>query len=467
MNALTQPAAAPSIDPVVGAGGRILVVDDEADMARMVAEALTRDGHTVECESDWKRALDLATSGRFELVITDVRMGDHTGIELLSAVHQASPETLVVLMTAFGTLESAIQAVREGAYDYVAKPFKVEEIRLVARKALDQRRLLGEHRAMKAVLEVGETKTLVGKSPRMVEVYKTIARVAPTEATVLIRGESGTGKELVARLIHEHSSRARGPFLAVNCAAIPENLLESELFGHTRGAFTGATSASTGLLLGAAGGTVLLDEIGDMPMALQAKILRAIEMKEVKPVGRPDSVAVDVRLLAATHQDLHALVEEGLFREDLFWRVNVIAITIPPLRDRAEDIPELALLFARRHAERHGKPTPTLPPETMRVLCAYPWPGNVRELEHAIERAIALAAGPVIQPGDLPLETRESESAPLLSLEELERRHLMRVLKATHGNRQEAAAILGIDRKTLYRKLLRYGIEEGGGSESV
>ena len=449
--------------------GRILVVDDDLEMARMVAEALQVDGHDVEFESRWETALGLAVQGGFELVITDVRMGDHSGLELLAEVARKAPrDTQVVLMTAFGTLESAIQAVREGAFDYVAKPFKLEEIRLVARRALEQRRLLRENREMKAALESGPAPTpprLIGRSPAMVEVYKTIARVAPTEATVLIRGESGTGKEMIARTIHENSARAGGPFQAVNCAAIPENLLESELFGHTRGAFTGATATAMGILPSAAGGTVLLDEIGDMPLQLQAKILRAIETREVKPVGRPDSLRIDVRILAATNQDLPALMKEGAFREDLYYRINVVAIVIPPLRERAEDIQALAEHFAHLYAARNGKPKPAIPPETLRVLMEYPWPGNVRELEHAIERGIALAAGPVLQPQDLPLETREEAERSLLSLEELERRHLVRVIKATRGNRQQAAAILGIDRKTLYRKLLRFGIEEGAGAQ--
>jgi two-component system, NtrC family, response regulator AtoC len=443
------------------APGRILVVDDDPEMARMVAEALQADGHTVEFETEWKRAVDQAVLGGHELVITDVRMGERSGLDLLAEVTRRSKDTLVVLMTAFGTLESAIQAVKEGAFDYVAKPFKVEEIRLVARRALDQRRLLRENREMRAALSGGAPAAprIIGRSPAMVEVYKTVARVAPTEATVLIRGESGTGKELIARTIHENSPRAAGPFQAVNCAAIPANLLESELFGHTRGAFTGATASAQGILPSAAGGTVLLDEIGDMPLALQAKILRAIELREVKPVGRPDPLTIDVRILAATNQDLLALVKEGAFREDLYYRINVVTITLPPLRDRPEDIPALAEHFARIHAVRNSKPTPAIPPATLRLLSRYPWPGNVRELEHAIERGIALAAGPVLQPEDLPLETREPAGAALLSLEELERGHLVRVLKATRGNRQEAAAILGIDRKTLYRKLLRYGIE--------
>ncbi len=440
--------------------GRILVVDDDPEMARMVAEALQRDGHTVEFETEWGRALDLAVQGGHDLVITDIRMGERSGLDLLAEVNRRAKETLVVLMTAFGTLEAAIQAVKDGAFDFVAKPFKLEEIRLVARRALDQRRLIKENQEMRAVLEGGGAAQprIIGRSPSMVEVYKTVARVAPTEATVLIRGESGTGKELIARTIHENSPRARGPFQAVNCAAIPANLLESELFGHTRGAFTGAITSAAGILPSAAGGTVLLDEIGDMPLALQAKILRAIELREVKPVGRPDPLTIDVRILAATNQDLIALVKEGAFREDLYYRINVVSIVLPPLRDRPEDIPALAEHFARVYAERNGKPTPAIPPATLRLLSSYPWPGNVRELEHAIERGIALAAGPVLQPEDLPLETREPAGTALLSLEELERAHLVRVLRATRGNRQEAAAILGIDRKTLYRKLLRYGI---------
>jgi len=450
----------------MAATGKILVVDDEIEMARMVAEALQRDGHAVEFESRWDVALDRAVGGGFDLVITDVRMGDRSGLDLLAEVGRRSPDTLVVLMTAFGTLETAMQAVREGAFDYVAKPFKLEEIRLVARRALEQRRLVRENRDLRAALDGGPSPPrIIGKSPSMVEVYKTIARVATTEATVLLRGESGTGKELIARTIHENSPRARGPFVAVNCAAIPENLLESELFGHVRGAFTGATASSPGILPGAAGGTVLLDEIGDMPVQLQPKVLRAIELREVKPVGRAEPLTVDVRILAATNQDLLQLVKEGSFREDLYYRINVVTIHLPPLRERPEDIPALVEHFARVYAERNGKPMPAIPPETMRLLGSYPWPGNVRELEHALERAIALSKGPVLLPEDLPLETRQPAESALLSLEELERHHLVRVLRATRGNRQQAAAVLGIDRKTLYRKLLRYGIGDGDDGE--
>ncbi len=449
-----------------GGRGRILVVDDELEMARMVAEALQKDGHSVEFETEWERALELAVLGGFDLVITDIRMGEHSGLDLLAEVHRKARDTQVVLMTAFGTLEAALHAVREGAFDFVAKPFKLEEIRLLARRALEQRRLLRENLEMRAALEGAPLpQGMIGRSPSMVEVYKTIARVAPAEATVLIRGESGTGKELVARTIHENSPRADCPFKPVNCAAIPANLLESELFGHTRGAFTGAVSSSEGILPSAKGGTVLLDEIGDMPLALQAKILRAIELREVKPVGSPHPLTIDVRILAATNQDLLQLVKEGTFREDLYYRINVVSIQLPPLRERVEDIPALTEHFARIYAARNGKPTPAIPPETMKILSHYPWPGNVRELEHAIERGIALAAGPVLQPEDLPLETREPSEMPLMTLEELERRHLVRVLRATRGNRQEAAAILGIDRKTLYRKLLRYGIEEAQESD--
>jgi two-component system response regulator AtoC len=461
MNGVNGGPPAPAA-PARDGTGHILVVDDDREMARMVAEALESDGHRVEFESEWGKAVDLAVSGGFDLVITDVRMGERSGLDLLAQVARRAKDTQVVLMTAFGTLESAIQAVREGAFDYVAKPFKLEEIRLVARKAFEQRRLLQENREMRAALLGGAAPPrIIGKSRAIVEVYKTVARVAPTDATVLLRGESGTGKELIARTIHENSTRAAGPFLTVNCAAIPQNLLESELFGHTRGAFTGAISSAPGILPSAAGGTVLLDEIGDMPLALQAKILRAIELKEVKPVGRADPLTIDVRILAATHQNLLQLVKEGSFREDLYYRINVVSIVLPPLRERNEDIAALAEHFARVYAERHGKPTPSIPAETQKLLTRYPWPGNVRELEHAIERAIALAKGPVLLPDDLPLETQEPVEAPLLSLEEMERRHLLRVLKATRGNRQEAASILGIDRKTLYRKLLRYGLGDG------
>ncbi len=395
------------------------------------------------------------------------------GLEVLEAFTKRAPGTPVILITAFGDVAGAMEAIQRGAYDYVSKPFNIEELRLTVGRALERRRLVAEQKATPS-----ETKThlqdIVGKSAVMLEVYKLVARVAATTATVLVEGESGTGKELVARAIHTHSPRAGAPFVPVNCTALTESLLESELFGHARGAFTGAVATKRGLFEASNGGTMFLDEIGDMGPKMQAQLLRTLQDGEVRPVGGSDSIRVDVRLVCATNKDLDEEVKAGRFREDLYFRINVVTIQLPPLRDRGEDVPILVAHFLAKLARRERRETAALSPEALKLLTTYSWPGNVRELENAIERAVAVAKGGVVLPSDLPpeisggggpftpqpqLTAAARNEAGLLAdrptLAELERRYIQLVLAECGGNKKKAAEKLGIDRRTLYRALER------------
>jgi two-component system response regulator AtoC len=452
---------------------RLLVVDDDEASCSVVAEALQAEGYEVAVARGGTEALALARDKVFDLVISDIRMPDLDGLGLLRGLREATPDLSVILMTAFGNVEAALRAITEGAYDYVSKPLHLEELLLTVRRAIEQRRLVHENRRFRETIqERYQLGNIVGVSSPMLEVFKLIARVAPIRSTVLISGESGTGKEVVARALHYNGPRASGPFVTIDCAGLAENLLESELFGHVRGAFTGAIAARRGLFEMGHGGTVFLDEIGDIGSNIQAKLLRVLELQEVKPVGSNDSIRIDVRLIAATNKDLQTAVREGRFREDLYYRLNVVSIHLPPLRERPQDIPALARHFLQKYAAANGKAIDRLAPETMARLEAYPWPGNVRELENAIERAVAVSRHPVLLPEDLPHHvtggppgagTDASPSDGLLSLEELTGRHLRRVLAFTGNNKKRAAEILGIDRRTLYRMLARYSLADSGG----
>ena len=391
------------------------------------------------------------------------------GMTLLERVKERAPETIVVLVTAFGSIDSAVEAMKRGAADYVTKPFKMDEILLVLKKALAHRALHRELESLRGEVEQRyRFGALIGKSKQMQTVFELIRRVAGVRSTVLVTGRSGTGKELVAKAIHYNGARKDKPFVAINCAAIPEMLLESELFGHVKGAFTGATDTKPGLFEEADGGTLLLDEIGELPPAMQAKLLRTLQDRQVRRVGSTRSVEVDVRLIAATNHDLNALVGEGRFREDLYFRINVISIDVPPLVEHPEDIPLLVQHFLERYAAEHGRPTPAMSPDAFKAFMSYDWPGNVRELENAIERAVALSTGGAIQPSDLPgtvtgkqddlLKARADEA---MTLRRLEDRYILEVLERTGGNQVQAAQILGIDRKTLYRKLKALGPAAG------
>ncbi len=455
---------------------KIFVIDDDAIARDLLAEALTKDGYDVEAFDNGATAIARGKQTKVDLVLTDIRMGVVDGVAVLREFKKFSPDTSIVLLTAFGSLEGAIEAIKQGAYDYLAKPFKKEEIRLVVERSLEHSRLVRENARFRSELRTREPWTqLVGSSPAMLEVYKLVARVAEGRSTILIEGESGTGKELIARAIHSNSPRRQKAFIPVNCGALPDALLESEMFGHEKGAFTGAVGAKTGLFESADGGTLFLDEIGDLGTGLQVKLLRVMQDQEVRRVGGTSSVKVDVRLIAATNRDLAGLVKEGKFRDDLYYRLNVVRIVLPSLAQRREDIPMLAQHFLQKfaggspHVKGFQKATSTL-------LEEYSWPGNVRELENAIERAVSLSHGPLLLPQDLPEPIRqrteqseegavfqqgESDSDGLLTLDEVEKRHLIRVLKETRGNKVKASKILGIDRRTLYRMAERFGLDLG------
>jgi DNA-binding NtrC family response regulator len=398
-------------------------------------------------------------------------MPDRDGLEVLRALKRLAPETIVIMMTAFGSIETAIEAIKEGAYDYISKPFKLDEVRLTVKRALDHKRLLKENiRFRQELRERYQLENIVGRSHSMLEVYKVIARVASSSSTVLIQGESGTGKELVARAIHYNSPWADSPFVVVDCGALTETLLESELFGHVRGAFTGAVASKKGLLEDADGGTCFLDEVGGIARTLQAKLLRFLQEREIKRVGSTDVVRLNVRVIAATNRDLEALVREGTFREDLFYRLSVVAIPLPPLRERKDDIPLLAEHFLAKYTRQNKKQISHISPEATVLLCEHDWPGNVRELEHVIERGVALTGSPVLLPDDLPAKLRKeagegASSAQSLTLRELEKQHIQRMLRVARGNRSLTAQLLGVHRRTLYRLAERYQIDLGPGEE--
>ncbi len=450
---------------------RILVVEDDRVARELLEEILRRDRLEVEAVDSGETAMARAGAG-YDLVITDVRLGDGpSGMEVLAAFQAASPQTPVIVITAFGDVSGAMAAIQKGAYDYVSKPFNIEELALTVRRALERRRLVEENRAQRGQRPAGDRlEDIVGKSPQMLEVYKLVARVASTQSTVLVTGESGTGKELVARAIHRHSPRADAPFVAVNCTALTESLLESELFGHAKGAFTGAIAAKRGLFEEASGGTLFLDEIGDVGAKMQAQLLRVLQDGEIRRVGGSEPVRVDVRVVAATHRDLEQDVKAGRFRDDLYFRINVVTIRLPSLRERRSDIPLLTDHFLAKYARRERRMDAGIAPDVAAALGGHSWPGNVRELENVIERALALAKGGFVLASDLPPEIMgTSESALALpgladdrpTLEDLERRYIDLILRETGGNKKRAAARLGIDRRTLYRILERGGrVEE-------
>ncbi|HSB72419.1 MAG TPA: sigma-54 dependent transcriptional regulator [Candidatus Methylomirabilis sp.] len=444
---------------------QILIVDDDPETVAVLTELLRKDGHQVTACGTGAAAVGLGDEERFDVILVDIRLPDMDGLAVLRAFQGSSPESAVILMTAFGTVAVAIQAIKAGAYDYVPKPFKLDEVRIAVRRALERKRLLQENRHYRQELR-GKYRldNVVGASGPMLEIFKTVARVAPTRTTVLLQGESGTGKELIARTIHAYSDRAQGPFVTVDCGALPETLLESELFGHERGAFTGAASAKRGLFEAARGGTCFLDEIGGVSPAVQARLLRVLQEHEVKRVGGTEPIKVDARLIASSNKYLEGEVKAHRFREDLYYRLSVVTLTLPPLRDRVSDIPLLADFFLRKFAKESGMAVERIGPEALALLCAHPWPGNVRELEHAIERAVILTQNPTLLPQDLPPDLQGREAAPrpeaeVLPLREIERRHLLLALERAGGNRKRAAEWLGITRRTLYRMASRHKID--------
>jgi DNA-binding NtrC family response regulator len=439
----------------------LLVVDDDPITINLLKEVLSQEGYNVATALGGEEAIARGMDSLFDIVITDVRMGDKDGMEVLRSFKKIAPETTVIMITAFGSIETAIEAIRDGAFDYISKPFKLDEIKFTIRRALEQRRLLQENRFYRQeLLNKYQFKNVIGRTPQMFEVYKTIAKVADTKSTVLIYGERGTGKELVARSIHYNSLRNNRAFIPVDCASIVETLMESELFGHVRGAFTGALSTKRGLFEEADGGTLFLDEVSNLNLSMQARLLRFLQEHEIKRVGGMESIKVDVRIIAAANQPLEPLVKEGKFREDLFDRLNVVSITLPPLRERKEDIPLLATHFLQNFSEENHKNISHISPEALEILTEYSWPGNVRELEHTIERAVILTIHPIILPEDLPgkiIEQRKQAEILIpekpMSLREVEKRYVLKVIEETKGNKRKASEILGIDRTTLYRIL--------------
>ncbi len=477
-------------EPATPTGARILVADDEPALRWLLERLLRQAGHAVTVVEDGPAALAAAAAERYDLAFLDIRMPGLDGLEVLGRLRADSPETAVVVMTAHGSVRAAVEAMQRGAYDYLAKPFDNDEVLLLVERALSAKALAREVVELRTgIQEVWEFGALVGKSPRMQEVYKTIGRIAATDVTVLLQGESGTGKEVVARAIHHYSRRAGKPFVAVSCAAIPPTLLEAELFGHERGAFTDAHQRRLGRFELAHGGTLYLDEVGDMGPELQPKLLRVLQERELERIGGGEPIRVDVRVVAATNRDLETLIREGRFREDLFYRLNVVSVTLPPLRERREDIPFLVDHFLVKYAGELGERA--LAAEALDRLTGYAWPGNVRELENVVQHAMVMAGAGVILPEHLPiapgpggpwiregtleqliqdkleecvrgLGARESANLYELVLGLVERPLFRAVLRETGGNQLRAAALLGINRNTLRKKLRALGLKPDG-----
>ena len=450
---------------------KVLIVDDETSILDTIRILLKGEGYEVHTAVGGQRALESLAELRPDFVLTDIRMPGVGGIEILNAVRDLDPTIPVILMTAQASLQSAIQAVNQGAFHYVQKPFSNDELLVICRRAAESRQLKKENLALKSEIRRRDATVAVrpiGKSRSFLDVLQLAETVGPTDSTILISGESGTGKEVIARYIHALSDRGSGPFVSINCGALPENLLESELFGHTKGSFTGAVRDKDGLFVAAKAGTFFLDEVGEMSPATQVKLLRALQEREVIPVGATEAVPVDVRIIAATNRDLEEEIRRGSFRGDLYYRLNVITLHLPPLRDRADDIPILAEYFLQRFAAGRGREAPRIAPGIVETLQAYDWPGNVRELENALERAAVLSSDTAIAAEALPDRITAQKAMPLVSdrlppnptLEIIERAYIHWVLTAEGGNKTRAAEILGIDPSTLYRKLLRYGISE-------
>jgi two-component system response regulator PilR (NtrC family) len=456
--------------------GAILIVDDERSMREFLEILLKKAGHEVAAVADSAGALTRLKDEAWDLVITDLRLGRDSGLDILKAVKETRPDTEVVVVTAFATTDTAVQAMKLGAYDYLLKPFKVEELQLVVEKALEHRALLRENLVLRRVAQPRPaTDRILGRSPAIDEVRQLVEKVAPTRTTVLVTGESGTGKEVVARAIHEKGGRREQPFVAINCGAIPEGLIESELFGHVKGSFTGAQATRSGLFEVAGSGTLFLDEIGELPLAVQVKLLRVLQERKLRRVGGSEDIGISARIVAATNRDLGAEVKAGRFREDLFYRLNVIQIRLPPLRERREDIPQFVEHFLAKFAEEMGREPAKLSPEAERLIEAYEFPGNVRELENVVERAVTLADGPTIPAAALPPSVRGATEKPAAieaalpdqgmdlqaHLDAIEQALIEQALARAGGVKTEAARILGLTFRSFRYRLAKFRIDGG------
>jgi DNA-binding NtrC family response regulator len=446
----------------------ILLVDDEKSVRSTLAILLQKTGYRVEESAAGGEAIDKLTNRFYDLVITDLKMEPVDGIEVLKRCKEINPSTEVVVMTAYSTVESGVEAIKLGAYDYIQKPFEKDEFLIIVEKALERKTLLTEVEHLQNELkEKYRFENIVGSSKEMFDVLSLVSKVSKTDSTILVSGESGTGKELIAKAIHVNSRRKHRAFVTINCGAIPENLQESELFGHVRGAFTGAIRDKRGLFQEADGGTLFLDEIGETALSTQVKLLRFLQDGEIRRVGDNEPIYADVRLIAATNKELSKLIEEAKFREDLYYRLNVIPIHIPPIRKRKDDIPLLANHFLKKYVDKEKKNIVSISPEAMKILTGYQWPGNVRELENVMERAVILTGKNTILPEDFPLTVRESHKRTQeaeveteeTTLEEIEKRHILKTLEKASWNQKQASEILGISTTTLWRKLKLYGIE--------
>ena len=456
--------------PLAGRKPTVLVVDDESGILETLEILLRNEGFAPHVAAGGKAGLEMIPMLSPDIVLTDVRMPNVSGVEILAAAREHDANTPVILMTAQATLQTAMQAVNAGAFYYIQKPFRNDELLAILRRAAEHRELRVENTTLKREIRKRDRSSPgapVGNNRKWLDVLRLAEAVAPTESTVLLMGESGTGKEVVARYIHDLSNRSGGPFLSINCGALPEGLLESELFGHVKGSFTGAVKDKSGLFTAAGGGTFFLDEIGETTPATQVKLLRVLQHREVIPVGATDAAPIDTRILAATNRDLEEEIRRGNFRRDLFYRLNVIAVHLPPLRERADDIPLLSELFLQRHATERNEPQKRFTGAALEVLQAYSWPGNVRELENALERAVILTTGEEIGVGGLPAKIAERRAEPLVSdraapnptLDIIERAYIQWVLQTEQGNKTRTAEVLGIDPSTLHRKLSRFEVE--------
>ncbi len=445
---------------------RILVVDDEVNMRALFKKILSKEGYQVETVSSGDEAVKLLEKDRFDLVVSDLKMPGMDGFELLKKVKEISPQPPFILLTAYGTVDSAVAAMKQGAFDYLTKPVNNDEVKLVIKKALDLYHLTQEVEQLRERVEADKDfKEIIGRAPKMRSLFRLIKMVSYSNTTILINGESGTGKELIARAIHYNSPRKDRPFVTVDCGALPETLLESELFGHIKGSFTGAINNKKGLFEEANGGTILLDEIGDTTLAFQSKLLRVLQENEIRPVGSSKNIKVDARVVAATNKDLRELVKKKLFREDLYYRLAVVPVMIPSLKERKEDIPLLVDHFIKKYCTQNHLSLKQMSPQVMKIMIDYPWHGNVRELENVIERAVLISQGPEIK-----LDTLFNEQAPEdevfhplqetthVAVQMVEREEIAVAMKKANGNRTQAARLLGISRATLYNKIRRYGL---------